>query len=106
MTHCERLGCSVSLFCSQYENALRKFFKFHNVEVMQYLARACFKAGKLREAKTILLKVSHFFRPLLMVSSFILYARVCFVGSTRGTARHCDTLQYCTGPPATCNTNP
>lgn len=41
----------------QYENCLRKFFKFHNVEVMLYLARACFKAGKLQEAKKILLKV-------------------------------------------------
>ncbi|KAF6205513.1 hypothetical protein GE061_019686 [Apolygus lucorum] len=39
-----------------YENCLRKFFKYHNVEVMLYLARACYKAGKLREAKDILLK--------------------------------------------------
>lgn len=39
-----------------YENCLKKFFKYHNVEVMQYLARAYFRAGKLNEAKTVLLK--------------------------------------------------
>lgn len=39
-----------------YENCLRKFYKYHNVEVLQYLARAYFKAGKLREARTVLLK--------------------------------------------------
>lgn len=39
-----------------YENCLKKFFKHNNVEVMQYLARAYFKAGKLQEAKMTLLK--------------------------------------------------
>lgn len=39
-----------------YENCLKKFFKHNNVEVMQYLARAYFRAGKLNEAKTVLLK--------------------------------------------------
>lgn len=39
-----------------YENCLKKFYKYHNVEVMQYLARAYFRAGKLNEAKTVLLK--------------------------------------------------
>lgn len=39
-----------------YENCLRKFFKYNHVEVMLYLARACFKAGKLTQAKNILLK--------------------------------------------------
>lgn len=39
-----------------YENCLKKFFKYHNVEIMQYLARAYFRAGKLNEAKTVLLK--------------------------------------------------
>lgn len=39
-----------------YENCLKKFFKHHNVEVMQYLARAYFRAGKLNEAKKVLLK--------------------------------------------------
>lgn len=39
-----------------YENCLKKFFKHHNVEVMQYLARAYFRAGKLNEAKNVLLK--------------------------------------------------
>jgi len=42
----------------QYENCLRKFYKHHHVEVLQYLARAYFKAGKLKEAKMTLLKVS------------------------------------------------
>ena len=41
----------------QYENCLRKFYRHHHVEVLQYLARAYFKAGKLKEAKMTLLKV-------------------------------------------------
>ena len=41
----------------QYENCLRKFFKYHNVDVMMYLARAYYKCGKLRECKNTLLKV-------------------------------------------------
>lgn len=39
-----------------YENCLKKFYKHNNVEVMQYLARAYFRAGKLKEAKMTLLK--------------------------------------------------
>lgn len=39
-----------------YENCLKKFFRHNNVEVMQYLARAYFRAGKLKEAKMTLLK--------------------------------------------------
>lgn len=39
-----------------YENCLKKFYRHNNVEVMQYLARAYFRAGKLKEAKTTLLK--------------------------------------------------
>ncbi|KAK9885237.1 hypothetical protein WA026_010740, partial [Henosepilachna vigintioctopunctata] len=39
-----------------YENCLRKFFKYNNVEVLQYLARAYYRAGKLKEAKMVLLK--------------------------------------------------
>lgn len=39
-----------------YENCLKKFFKHNNVEIMQYLARAYFRAGKLKEARTTLLK--------------------------------------------------
>lgn len=35
---------------------MRKFYKFNNVEVLQYLARAYFKAGKLKDAKMVLLK--------------------------------------------------
>ncbi|XP_067654573.1 RNA polymerase-associated protein CTR9 homolog isoform X2 [Haliotis asinina] len=42
-----------------YENALKKFFKHHNVEVMVYLARAYFKCGKLAECKQVLLKARH-----------------------------------------------
>ena len=42
-----------------YENCIRKFFKNPNVEILQYLARAHFKAGKLREAKLSLLKAQH-----------------------------------------------
>ena len=39
-----------------YENCLKKFYKHPNVEVLQYLARAYFRAGKLREAKMTLLR--------------------------------------------------
>lgn len=39
-----------------YENCLKKFYRHNNVEVMQYLARAYFRAGKLKEAKVTLLK--------------------------------------------------
>uniref|UniRef100_U5EWJ6 Putative rna polymerase-associated protein ctr9 n=1 Tax=Corethrella appendiculata TaxID=1370023 RepID=U5EWJ6_9DIPT len=39
-----------------YENCLKKFYKHYNVEVMQYLARAYFRAGRLKEAKLTLLK--------------------------------------------------
>ncbi|XP_033095970.1 RNA polymerase-associated protein CTR9 homolog [Anneissia japonica] len=39
-----------------YENCIKKFYKHHNVEVLSYLARAYFKAGKLRECKYALLK--------------------------------------------------
>ncbi|XP_050083431.1 RNA polymerase-associated protein CTR9 homolog [Anopheles aquasalis] len=39
-----------------YENCLKKFYRHNNVEVMQYLARAYFRAGKLKEAKMTLLK--------------------------------------------------
>lgn len=39
-----------------YENCLKKFYRHNNVEVMLYLARAYFRAGKLKEAKITLLK--------------------------------------------------
>lgn len=39
-----------------YENCLRKFYRYNNVEVLQYLARAYFKAGKLKDAKMVLLR--------------------------------------------------
>lgn len=39
-----------------YENCLKKFYKHNNVDVMQYLARAYFRAGRLKEAKMTLLK--------------------------------------------------
>ena len=42
-----------------YENCIRKFFRHPNVEILQYLARAYFRAGKLREAKLSLLKAQH-----------------------------------------------
>ncbi|KAL4083952.1 hypothetical protein QTP88_029268 [Uroleucon formosanum] len=40
-----------------YKNCIKKFFKHDNVDVLQYLARAYFKAGKLKEAKTVFSKV-------------------------------------------------
>ncbi len=42
-----------------YENCIRKFFRHPHVEILQYLARAHFRAGKLREAKLSLLKAQH-----------------------------------------------
>ena len=42
-----------------YENCLKKFFKYPNVEVLQYLARAYFRAGKLAEAKATLIRIRH-----------------------------------------------
>ncbi|XP_060857388.1 RNA polymerase-associated protein CTR9 homolog [Metopolophium dirhodum] len=39
-----------------YENCIKKFFKHDNVEVLQYLGQAYFRAGKLKEAKAVFLK--------------------------------------------------
>lgn len=39
-----------------YENCMKKFYRYNNVDVMQYLARAYFRFGKLKEAKIVLLK--------------------------------------------------
>ncbi|KAI1309430.1 RNA polymerase-associated protein CTR9 -like protein [Halotydeus destructor] len=39
-----------------YENCLKKFYKNNNIEILQYLARAYFRGGKLRECKNVLLK--------------------------------------------------
>ena len=39
-----------------YENCLKKFFKYSNVEVLLYVARAYARCGKLKEAKQTLLK--------------------------------------------------
>lgn len=48
---------TLSLPVLQYENCLRKFYNFHNTEVLLYLSRAYFKAGRLLECKQTLLKV-------------------------------------------------
>eukprot|EP00102_Acyrthosiphon_pisum_P021387 XP_016658597.1 PREDICTED: RNA polymerase-associated protein CTR9 homolog [Acyrthosiphon pisum] len=40
----------------QYISAIQMFFKHDSVEVLQYLGRAYFRAGKLKEAKTVFLK--------------------------------------------------
>jgi len=42
-----------------YENSIRKFFRHPHVEILQYLARAHFRANKLKEAKMALLKAQH-----------------------------------------------
>lgn len=39
-----------------YENCLKKFFRYHNMEILMYLARAYFKCGKLADCKQVLLK--------------------------------------------------
>ena len=43
----------------QYENCLKKFFKYHNTDVLMYLSRAYYKCGKLRECRATLLKARH-----------------------------------------------
>ncbi|CAH8484672.1 unnamed protein product [Schistosoma haematobium] len=42
-----------------YENCIKKFSRQNNTELLQYLARAHFKAGQLKECKTMLLKARH-----------------------------------------------
>lgn len=39
-----------------YENCLKKFFKYHNGEILMYLARAYYRCGKLADCKQVLLK--------------------------------------------------
>ena len=48
-----------SLNSFQYESCLKKFFRSYRVEVMFYLARAYYKAGRLEDCKRLLLKVCH-----------------------------------------------
>lgn len=48
----------ILLSASQYENCLKKFYKYQNTEVLLYLARALFKCGKLQDCKQMLLKVT------------------------------------------------
>ena len=52
-------------FISQYENCLRKFYNFHNTEVLLYLARAYFKCNRLNECRQTLLKVLYLVHCLL-----------------------------------------
>lgn len=40
---------------------MKKFFKHDSVEVLQYLGRAYYRAGKLKEAKIVFLKVCKHF---------------------------------------------
>eukprot|EP00118_Oscarella_pearsei_P009930 m.58713 g.58713 ORF g.58713 m.58713 type:complete len:1092 (+) comp34825_c0_seq5:588-3863(+) len=42
-----------------YENALAKFYGWKNTEVMLYLARAYFRAGRLAQSKIVLLRARH-----------------------------------------------
>ncbi|CAG7835863.1 unnamed protein product [Allacma fusca] len=39
-----------------YENCMKKFYKYHHTEILQYLGRAYYKSWKLKEAKHALLK--------------------------------------------------
>lgn len=39
---------------------MKKFYKGHNIEILQFLARAYYKCGMLKKAKLSLLKVSTF----------------------------------------------
>ena len=53
-----------------YENCLKKFYKFHNVEVLLYLARAYARCGKLKEAKLTLLKARRVAPQVTLYSPF------------------------------------
>lgn len=55
------------LFKIQYENCIKKFSRQNNTELLQYLARAHFKAGQLKECKTMLLKVTIIVKHILFV---------------------------------------
>lgn len=55
----------------QYENCLKKFYKYQNTEVLLYLARALFKCGKLQECKQMLLKVTWSRNERLLVHAVI-----------------------------------
>ena len=46
-------------FFLQYENCMKKFYKYHNIDILLYLSRAYFKCGKLRECKQMLQKARH-----------------------------------------------
>ncbi|KAA0194226.1 RNA polymerase-associated protein CTR9, partial [Fasciolopsis buskii] len=61
-----------------YENCIRKFGKQNNTELLQYLARAHFKAGQLKECKTILLKAMHVkpWDPLLTFNLALVHKRL------------------------------
>lgn len=39
-----------------YENCIKKFYKYHDVEILTYLARAYSKAGQYKDCKQVLLK--------------------------------------------------
>ena len=49
----------------QYENCLKKFFMYHKTDVLMYLARAYYKAGKLKECKITLEKVKKSYEILI-----------------------------------------
>ena len=53
------LALLTTLVSFQYENCLKKFFKYHNTDVLMYLARAYYKCNKLRECKSALLRARH-----------------------------------------------
>ncbi|PAA71304.1 hypothetical protein BOX15_Mlig004403g1, partial [Macrostomum lignano] len=42
-----------------YENCMKKFHRHNNLELLQYLARAYFKSGQLRQCRTVLLRARH-----------------------------------------------
>ena len=42
-----------------YENCIKKFYKYSNIEILLYWARALFKANRLQECKVILIKARH-----------------------------------------------
>lgn len=89
-------------FVLQYENCLRKFYRYHHVEVLQYLARAYFKAGKLKEAKLTLLKVidhvisAKFLGYLFTVQlSILVVFFFFFLGTPSCSAGYSFVIQHC-----------
>ncbi|BHF72144.1 protein required for normal CLN1 and CLN2 G1 cyclin expression [Sparganum proliferum] len=64
-----------------YENCIRKFSRQNDTELLQYLARAFFKANQLKECKAVLLKARHVkpWDPLLTFNLALVQKRMAVI---------------------------